>query len=170
GKTTIAKKIVSTREDVFFSVSTTTRMPRKGEVEGVHYYFVKEGEFKDKIERGEFLEWARVFNNFYGTTRLEVERIITSGKYCLLDIDVQGALQIREQYPGCKAVFILPPSLQVLEKRLQERGDTDAEQMSLRLAKSKEELSFINYYDYYIVNDSLEDATRKVIAVLDPRG
>jgi len=167
GKSTIIGKLLEKRKDIRFSVSTTTRKPRPGEVHGVNYYFVSEEAFLAMKKNGEFLEWARVHNNYYGTSKAEVERIALEGSFCLLDIDVQGAIQILHLFSECRNIFILPPSVEELKKRLIKRGDTDEEQMAVRLANAIEELKYVPYYKYFLVNDDLESTVLKVEKIID---
>jgi guanylate kinase len=162
GKSTITKSLLQRNSNLQFSISTTTRKPRNGEQHGVQYYFTDDYEFQRMIRDKEFLEWAQVFTNHYGTTRKEVERIIAAEHYCLLDIDVQGALNIQQIYPNCKRIFILPPSVKELERRLRERGDTMESDIQIRLETMRQELSYIQNYQYFVVNDDLKTAVQTI--------
>jgi len=162
GKSSIIQLLLKSNPGFAFSISTTTRSPRPGEKEGKDYYFVSEEEFKAMIDRDEFVEWAQVHANYYGTTRREVKRILSQNLICLLDIDVQGAVNILKIYPDAKAVFILPPSLSELKKRLLKRGDTSLEQIELRLENAKKELAYISFYHYFVVNDDLGKAVHMI--------
>lgn len=167
GKSTIVNALIEKNARFKFSISTTTRAPRTGEKDGVNYYFVSQDDFKAKREAGDFLEWAQVHSNFYGTTCQEVERIINNGDTCLLDIDVQGALQVEELYPYSKRIFILPPSIYELEARLKKRGDTAEEDMKLRMGNALEEMKFLPHYQYFVVNRELDLAIKEVQAIID---
>ena len=165
GKSTVVGRIREMYPDLEFSVSCTTRKPRPGEVDHVHYHFIEEEDFEAKVAAGEFIEHAGVFARRYGTLKSEVLQRISRGADVLLDIDVQGALQIRaaaEKNPElakvCEFVFVGPPAVEVLEKRLRGRATESEEQILLRLAKAKEELSHWRDYDYLVINDDLETA------------
>ncbi|MBO5668132.1 MAG: guanylate kinase [Lentisphaeria bacterium] len=173
GKSTLVKLAMAELPDLRFSVSCTTRQPRAGEVDGQAYYFLSEEEFSERLRQGEFLEHAGVFKHRYGTLKSEVLNRITRGEEVLLDIDVQGARQIRqaaESDPVIRnaAVFILiaPPSLASLRERLSGRNTENAEQLALRLAGAKNELSSFRIYDYIVFNDELEKAAAELITVL----
>ena len=149
------------------SVSHTTRAPRPGEVEGVHYYFVSKEEFESLIKQDLFLEYAKVFGgNYYGTSLFAIEENLAKGIDVFLDIDWQGAQQIREKVPNVKSIFILPPSLDELENRLIGRGQDSAEVIADRMAKAISEISHYNEYDYVIVNDNFEQALADLQAIL----
>lgn len=158
GKTTLCRKAGEVLEGLLHSVSYTTRAPRPGEVQDVHYTFIDQDEFRGMIAEGDFIEWAEVHGNFYGTSRKRIEDIINGGNDVILDIDVQGARQIREHYPESTLLFILPPSMPVLEKRLFDRMSDSPEVIGKRLRKAREEISEYKYYDYVIVNDLFEEA------------
>jgi len=148
------------------SISVTTRPRRPGEEEGRDYYFLSEEEFKSRRERGEFVEWAEVHGHLYGTLRRTVEEALEEGKVLLLEIDVQGARQIRRAFPENVSVFVAPPSLEVLEKRLRERGRDPEEDIERRLEAAPMELSEAGYYDYIVINEDLEESVRAVEAIL----
>lgn len=167
GKSTIIQELLKKQTNLAFSVSTTTRNPRPNEKNGVHYHFVKEEDFLQKIQNKEFLEWAKVHNQYYGTTKKEITRLAQENKLCLLDIDVQGAVQILKTYPYCKSIFILPPSIKELQNRLTKRGDTSFEQIELRLKNAIKELKLVHYYQYFVVNDVLENAILKVQEIIN---
>ncbi|HTZ18057.1 MAG TPA: guanylate kinase [Dissulfurispiraceae bacterium] len=158
GKTTLCRKAGEEVPGLLHSVSFTTRAPRPGEVQDVHYTFIDQDEFRAMICDGEFIEWAEVHGNFYGTSRGRIEAIIGSGNDVILDIDVQGARKIREYYPESTLIFVLPPSMDALEKRLFDRMSDSAEVIERRLKKAREEISEYKYYDYVIVNDLFEEA------------
>ncbi|GMQ47959.1 guanylate kinase [Vibrio sp. 10N] len=148
------------------SVSHTTRGMRPGEEDGVHYHFVEKSEFESLIEQGAFLEYAEVFGNYYGTSRLWIEETLDKGIDVFLDIDWQGARQIREQMPQAKSVFILPPSNSELERRLNVRGQDSDEVIAKRMSEAKSEMSHYNEYDYVIVNDDFDGALVDFKAIL----
>lgn len=160
GKTTIAKRILAEVEGIQKTVSSTTRR-RRGEDESSDYRFITRKKFLKLVEEGAFLEWAQVLNNFYGTPREEVERILADGKDVLLCIDVQGAKQIRKKIPQAISIFILPPNLAALKRRLLKRGEASS-QIARRLALAKKELQMLKNYDYWVVNDLLEKAVELV--------
>jgi len=167
GKTTILQKIMATVSGLAFSVSHTTRGPRPGETNGVDYHFISHKTFQKMRDDNAFLEWAEVHGNFYGTSRHEVDRLLDQGKDVILDIDVQGAMQVRNN-AGIPSVslFIMPPSLAELEKRLRGRA-TDAEDtIRLRLNNARREMREADQYDHMIVNDTVEDAVDMVRAVI----
>jgi guanylate kinase len=166
GKTTLCNKAIEALPGLFSSVSYTTRQPRPGEVPDQHYSFIDQDEFRAMIDEGEFIEWAEVHSNFYGTSRSRIEAIISRGNDVILDIDVQGARKIREQYPESILTFILPPSMEVLEKRLFNRMTDSAGVIERRLKKAREEISEYKYYDYVIVNDLLEEAFAAFSAII----
>ena len=165
GKGTICN-LLREKIDLGYSISITTRAPRKGEVDGVNYFFKTVDEAKEMIAKDELLEYAEVFGNYYGTPRKFVLDQLAEGKNVLLEIDIQGALQVKERYPEAVLVFIVPPSLEELERRLRGRG-TDAEEVILkRLAGATHELSFAKEYKYLVVNDTAELAMEKVKAIV----
>jgi guanylate kinase len=169
GKTTIARALRDRRQDVVFSVSATTRPPREGERDGVDYHFVAEDEFRRMIGAGELIEWARVHDSFYGTPLANVRRAAERGEYLLLDIDVQGARQIRGAVPQAVHVFILPPSGEVLVQRLAGRGTEDDARVQKRLRNALDELRTAAEFDHVVVNDDLHAAVADVEALLEGR-
>ena len=158
GKTTICKQVRRQFPDMVFSVSYTTRAPRPGERRGVDYYFVTREEFERKIAADQWAEWARVHDNYYGTSAEFLDAAIAKRQTVLLDIDVQGAAQIRKRYSECVTVFIMPPSLEVLQARLEGRQTDDAETIAKRLANAAEEIAQKDHYQHVIVNDDLQTA------------
>ena len=165
GKGTICKELIKD-DKIRLSVSMTTRNPREGEVHGVSYYFATKEEFLQKIDAGGFLEYAEVFGNYYGTPKLEVLELLDEGIDVLLEIDVQGALQIKEVYPEAVLVFILPPSMAELRARLTGRGTETQEVVERRLGEAAKEISYVKDYDYAVINDDLEDAIDNVKMVI----
>ena len=165
GKTTILKRVISELENVVFSVSHTTRAPRAGEKDGVDYFFVNEDSFKTMKQQGHFLEWAEVHGNFYGTPKDKVDALLAVGKTVLMDIDVQGKSLIDKVYPAAKGIYVEAPSMAELEERLRSRGTDSEEDMQLRLANAQKENEYARFegkYDYFVVNDQLEDTIGKV--------
>lgn len=152
--------------DLGLTVSATTRAPRAGEVDGVNYYFLSDDEFSRKIDAGEFLEWAQVHDHRYGTLVSEVESRLDRGTSLILEIDVQGALNVKKRFPEAVLVFIEPPSLEVLRERLVGRGSETDESLALRLADAKGELELADKYDVRLVNDDLESATQELVSIL----
>ena len=167
GKTTIAKALISKREDLGYSVSCTTRAPRNGEIPDKDYYFISRAEFLEKRDQGEFAESAEVHGNLYGTLRSEVLRILASGKHVLMDIDVQGAMQFTRVFPQAVTVFILPPSADVLLERLKKRRTESAQELAERLQSALQELQSVDEYEYVVVNDELDSAVRRIASIVD---
>lgn len=164
GKTTLVRYLLAQDIPFGFSISATSRLPRGAEQDGVDYYFLTEATFREKIAQNAFLEYEEVYSGtFYGTLRTEVERLWASAKHVLFDIDVVGGLNIKQQFPEeCLALFVQPPSLEELEKRLRGRGTDSEETIQQRLAKAKEELAYAPQFDRVIVNDNLETAQQEV--------
>ncbi|HKP75119.1 MAG TPA: guanylate kinase [Longimicrobiaceae bacterium] len=169
GKTTLANLLRRRNRDVAFSVSATTRPPRPREVNGQSYHFVSRDEFLRMAQAGELIEWAEVHGNFYGTPLANVRRAQARGEHLLLDIDVQGARQIRERLPEAVHVFVLPPSGAVLVKRLRGRGTEDPAVLRRRLRNAEDEMRVAPEFDYVVVNDVLADAARQLEDVLRGR-
>ena len=157
GKGTICKELLKT-EDLDLSISMTTRKPRGKEVEGVSYYFVSHEEFQKTIDEGGLLEWAEIYNNRYGTPKAPVLEKLEKGRDVILEIEMQGALQVKKSYPKSVLIFVLPPSISELKKRLIARGTETEEQIELRTRTTIEEIKTIKDYSYFIVNDDLETA------------
>jgi guanylate kinase len=167
GKSTIARHVLAARDDVTYSVSATTRQRRTDEEDGVNYHFLRREDFERRIAAGEFLEYAEYGGNLYGTLRSEVEKGLEQGRHVVLDIEVQGAEQLRRSYPGAVRVFVLPPSAGVLVQRLERRGTDTAEDRERRLEIASRELLLAPEYDYVVVNDDLVEAVAQVAAILD---
>ena len=166
GKGTICKKLLEENKELALSVSMTTRAPREGEVEGVSYYFTDKETFKERIEAGELLEHAEVYGNYYGTPKGPVIEKLEKGIDVILEIDMQGALKVKENYPDGVFVFILPPSMSELRKRLTGRGTESKEAIELRLGETLKELSYIEKYDYCVVNGELDEAVARVKSIV----
>lgn len=166
GKTTLCQKLIKIVPDLKFSVSYTTRKPRAGEIDGVHYSFVDEDEFRAMIEEGEFVEWAQVHGNFYGTSKRRIENMVNEGFDVILDIDVQGGRQIKEHFPDSILIFVLPPSMDELKKRLTGRMSDDEDMIKKRLKNAIAEIREYKNYDYVIINDTLDDALEDMAAII----
>ena len=166
GKTTLVTRVLSNVGNLRFSISYTTRSVRAGEVRGEHYEFVSREEFQGMIERGFFAEWAEVHGNFYGTPRAEIEEWIETGVDVILDIDVQGARRLRGVFDEAVFIFVVPPSLEVLEQRLRDRKSEEEGDISIRLGIVKEEVACSKCYDYIIINDEADIAAGRIEAVI----
>ena len=166
GKTTLTHMLLKAFPNMEFSVSYTTRKPRPGEVNGKDYFFVDRDTFERMIEEGDFLEWAEVYGNLYGTSKSQVLKALNEGKDVLLDIDTQGALQVKKNFPEAVLIFILPPSLKELERRLRSRGTDDEETIERRLKTARVEIERAPLYDYIVVNDVLEEAFEKLKSIV----
>lgn len=166
GKSTVLKALLERRRDVYFSVSATTREMRPGEEDGVHYHFLEVDTFREWIARGDFLEYAEYVGNFYGTPRQYVDEAMDRGEDVILDIEIQGALQVKGKRPETVSVFIAPPSWAELERRLTERGTDSPEKIQKRLLRAKVEFQTAHTYDYFVINDSVESAVRELDAIM----
>jgi guanylate kinase len=166
GKTTLVRLLLEREPAIRLSISFTTRAPRPGEADGREYHFVTVDAFRGMIARGEFLEWAEVHGNFYGTSRTWIAERLAEGADVLLEIDWQGAQQVREQFPAAIGVFVLPPSMQELTRRLTGRGTDSAEVVEHRLAAAAAEMRHAREFDYVIINDRLEQALADLCAVV----
>jgi guanylate kinase len=168
GKSTLAKRLLEERNDIKFSVSATTRKPRPGEVNGREYLFLSPESFEENVRKGAFLEHETFYNGIrYGTLRDQVEKILDSGYFCLLDIDVHGALNVKKKFDGrALTIFIAPPSLEVLESRLRGRGTETEEAIKVRLERARHELSFAHSFDHLVVNDILDQAYQRLLTIV----
>ncbi len=166
GKTTLVTRVLSNAENLRFSISYTTRSMRAGEVGGEHYEFVSREEFQDMIERDSFAEWAEVHGNFYGTPRADIEKWIETGVDVILDIDVQGARRLRGVFDDAVFIFVVPPSLEILEQRLRDRKSEQDRDISIRLGIVREEVACSKCYDYIIINDEADVAAGRIEAVI----
>lgn len=167
GKGTLLSQVIERIPDVWVSVSATTRSPRPGEIEGVHYFFLDTDHFKSLVEQDGFLEWAQVHDNYYGTLKQSVIDHMNAGDQVILEIDVQGALQVRKALPEAHLVFIEPPSLEELERRLRQRGTETEDVISSRMKTAEVELAQKMEYDVQVVNDDLERAVDELIEVIN---
>lgn len=166
GKGTICKEYLNTYDDCALSVSATTRAPRNGEIDGESYFFLSQDEFKKKIEEGGFLEHAVFCDNYYGTPKDAVLNMLDSGKNVILEIEVQGALQVRSHYPEAVFIFVIPPSMETLEERLRGRGTEVDDVISKRLERAKAEFKFIEKYNYVLENDTVENAVKRLHSII----
>ncbi|MBQ9183716.1 MAG: guanylate kinase [Neisseriaceae bacterium] len=166
GKTSLTTALTARNDNIQVAVSHTTRKPRESEINGVHYHFVDTATFEQMIGDGAFIEHANVHGNFYGTSTREVEKIINQGIDVILEIDVQGAEQVRRQMPDAVSIFILPPSLEALKQRLFERGTEDIETLNLRINNARLEFEQASLFDYLVVNDDLPTATQDLMTIV----
>jgi len=166
GKSTVLKELFQDRDDLYFSVSATTRPPRPGEIDGVHYHFTDVDEFRKMISEDAFLEYAEYVGNFYGTPKKFVDEAMEQGKDVVLDIEVQGALQVVHKRPDVVRIFIAPPSWEELERRLTARNTDSPEKVQERLLRAKVELKAADQYDYFVINDNVENAVAELRAIM----
>ena len=170
GKSTIAQHLLEARDDLGYSVSATTRAPRAGETDGVHYHFLSEEEFTRREAAGEFAEWATYGGHRYGTLRSAVEQVMASGRHVVLDIEVAGARQVRRAFPDAVLIFVIPPSGKALVERLAGRATEGPEAMARRLAHAAQEVTAAAEYDYVVLNDDVVNAVDRVAAILEAEG
>jgi guanylate kinase len=170
GKTSLVKALLERHPELKVSVSHTTRKPRAQEMDGREYHFVTLPEFRELIAQGEFLEHARVFDNYYGTGRTTVERLLASGTGVVLEIDWQGAQQVRKAMPECLTIFILPPSRQALQERLERRQTDSADIIARRLRDAVDDMRHAREFDYIVVNDRFEQALEDLSSIIEGRG
>lgn len=166
GKGTVVKKMMARRRDLYFSVSATTRPPRPGEVDGKDYYFVTRERFQEMIRRGEMLEYDEHNMNFYGTPRAQVEEKRAKG-HVLLDIEPVGARNVKNNYPEAELVFIMPPSVEELERRLRGRNDTPEDQIAIRMERAKWEMAQRTWYDHVVVNDDAGRCAEEILSLIE---
>jgi guanylate kinase len=166
GKGTICKALLNKNDKIKLSVSATTRKPRNGEVHGVNYFFLEKEEFTTMIENGEFLEYAQIYDNFYGTPKSAIIECLEKGQDVILEIEMQGAKQIKEVYPEGVFIFVLPPSLEELKSRIVGRGTETQEEIEKRFSCAFEEINQIVNYDYFIVNEDIEKSVNDVEAII----
>ncbi len=166
GKGTICKELLRRNSDINYSVSATTRPPRVGEENGVNYWFISHPQFQQMIDNDELLEWAEVYGNFYGTPCQHIAELINNGKDVVLEIDTHGATQIKKKFPQGVCIYIVPPSLDELAKRIHKRGTDSLENIKTRLSSANNELTYVHHYNYVVVNDEVECATQKVESII----
>ncbi len=167
GKGSICDKLIEDRVDIKISVSVTTREPRPGEIDGIDYYYVSEDEFKKMIEDGQLIEYSYHFGNYYGTPKDKVDLMLERGENVILEIDVNGGAQVGQKYPNTVCVFILPPNLDELKKRIKGRGTEDEDHINMRLRRLVKELEYMQKYHYAIVNGSLDQAVKDLELIID---
>ena len=165
GKGTVCKELMK-KYNYNVSVSATTRSPREGEVDGVNYYFLDEKSFEEKLKANEFLEYAKVYGNYYGTLRKQVENELCCGKNIILEIDIQGTLQVQKFYKNAVYIFLLPPSIKELKNRILKRGSETNSSFKVRFHSVKDEIKYIESYDYVVVNDDLDVAVDKIHSII----
>nr|WP_304286890.1 guanylate kinase [Clostridium paraputrificum] len=166
GKGTICKALLEKHKDIHLSVSATTREPRQGEVHGVNYYFLNKDDFLKKVEEDDFLEWAEVYGNCYGTPKSNVQELLDSGKDVILEIDIQGALKVKENTEEGVFIFILPPSMEELKQRIINRGSETPESLMRRFKSAYQEINYISKYNYAVVNDVVDVAVSKIEGII----
>lgn len=166
GKGTICKALLEKHENIYLSVSATTRAPRAGEVDGINYYFLTKEFFEEKVQQNGFLEYANVHGNFYGTPKVNVEKMLEEGKDVILEIDIQGALQVKENFSEGVFIFILPPSMEELKQRIIKRGSETEESLMTRFKNAYKEINYVSKYNYAVVNDTLDIAVSKVESII----
>ena len=166
GKSTVLKALLEKRSNVYFSVSATTRTPRPGETDGVHYHFLDVDTFRQWIARDEFLEYTEYVGNFYGTPKKFVDEAMDQGRDVILDIEIQGAIQVCSKRPDTVRIFIAPPSWTELERRLTDRGTDSPEKIQKRLLRAKGEFQTAHTYDYFVINDTVEEAVEELNAIM----
>lgn len=165
GKGTICKELIESGE-FWLSVSATTRSPRNGEEEGKNYYFLEKENFLSNIKQGDFLEYAEVYGNYYGTPKSKVIEKLEEGKDVILEIDIQGALKVKETYPKGVFIFILPPSMEELKNRIIKRGSETPESLMTRFKSAYKEINYVSKYNYAVVNDKIEEAVNKIKSII----
>ena len=166
GKGTICKALLEKHDDIFISISATTRNPRVGEVDGVNYHFLTKEEFKQRIAEDDFLEHAEVYGNYYGTPKSSVEKMLDEGKNVILEIDIQGALKVKEKATDGVFIFILPPSMEELKQRIIKRGSETPESLMTRFKSAYKEINYVSKYNYAVVNDKVNDAVEKIQSII----
>ncbi len=166
GKGTVCRALLDQMPQMAYSISVTTRSPRLGEQDGVNYHYLSRDTFMQMIQQGELLEWAEVYGNYYGTPRAPVEEKLRQGRDVLLEIDVQGALQVKQRFPQGIFVFVVPPSLEELRRRITGRGTDTFESINYRLGFAMQEIAAAHHYDYVVVNDEVDLAAAKIQAIL----
>ena len=166
GKGTVVKELLDRNKDIWLSISATTRNPRVGENDGLNYYFISEERFKDMIDKKEFLEWAQFAGNYYGTPLSSVNEKIEKGFIVLLEIEVEGAKQIKEKFPESLSIFLLPPSKEELEKRIRNRGTEKEEAIDRRLSRANYEIASSNQFDFVLTNHDVDETVKEVFKII----
>ncbi|MBQ5503415.1 MAG: guanylate kinase [Selenomonas sp.] len=165
GKGTVCSELLTQAQDLAYSISATTRQPRAGEVDGKNYYFMDKADFEQKISEGGFLEYANVYGNYYGTPLAKIEERLAAGEDILLEIDTQGALNVMKKCPDGLFIFLVPPSLAELERRIRGRGSETAESLAKRMGSAKKEIEDGRKYGYVVVNDTVKKAVSRIMAI-----
>lgn len=166
GKGTLCKKLLQRNSELCLSVSATTREPRAGEVDGVNYFFTSKDKFEEMINNNEFLEWAKVYDNYYGTPKKYVEDMLNQGKDVILEIDIQGALKVKESCSEGVFIFILPPTMEELKNRIKKRGSETEESLVKRFTAAYKEINYVSKYNYVVINDVLEEGVKKLESII----
>ena len=166
GKGTVCKALLNNMGNIRISTSITTRKPRTGEIEGINYYFADEEKFKRMVKNDELLEYAKVYDNYYGTPKKRVMELLNKGIDVILEIDIQGALKVKSKFPEGVFIFILPPSMEELKKRINKRGTETEEEVAKRFSASYEEINNISKYNYVVINDEIDKAVEKVKSII----
>ncbi|MFS1513278.1 guanylate kinase [Chengkuizengella sp. SCS-71B] len=166
GKGTVCAALRKRKPELIYSISATTRQPREGEADGVNYFFKTKEEFQKMIQNNELLEWAEYVGNYYGTPIEFVKKTIDSGEDIILEIDVQGALKVKEKFPEAVYVFLVPPSIDELKNRIEGRGTESADNIKHRLSMAQEEIELLKHYDYAVVNDKINNACSKIESII----
>ena len=166
GKGTICKALLEKHKDIYLSVSATTREPREGEVHGVNYFFTTKEDFLKKVEEGDFLEHAEVYGNYYGTPKSSVQKMLDEGRDVILEIDIQGALKVKENWEEGIFIFILPPSMEELKQRIIKRGSETEESLMTRFKNAYQEINYVSKYNYAVVNDEVDTAVNKIEGII----
>ena len=166
GKGTVVKELLDRNKDIWLSISATTRNPRVGENDGLNYYFISEERFKDMIDKKEFLEWAQFAGNYYGTPLSSVNEKIEKGFIVLLEIEVEGAKQIKEKFPEALSIFLLPPSKEELEKRIRNRGTEKEEAINRRLSRANYEIASSDKFDFTLTNHNVDETVKEVFKII----
>ena len=166
GKGTICQELLNKNDNIYLSVSATTRQPRQGEIDGENYYFLTQEEFEKKVKNNGFIEYANVHGNYYGTPKVNVEKMLEEGKDVILEIDIQGALKVKENFSEGVFIFILPPSMDELKRRIIKRGSETEESLMTRFKNAYQEINYVSKYNYSVVNDTLEIAVSKVESII----
>lgn len=167
GKGTVCAALRKRSSNLVYSISATTRKPRRNEVDGVHYFFKERAEFEKMIEENAFLEWAEYMGNYYGTPRKFVEDTLAAGRDVLLEIEVQGALQVKKKFPEGVFIFLAPPSMHELKQRIAMRGTESEEAMTGRLTVAEKEMALVHEYDYSVVNDRVDLACKRILSIVE---
>ena len=166
GKGTICKSLVEKNKELYVSVSATTRAPRAGEIDGVNYHFLTKEQFLARVDENDFLEYAEVYGNYYGTPKSNVDKMLESGRNVILEIDIQGALKVKEQSKDGIFIFILPPSMEELRNRIEKRGSETEESLMRRFKSAYQEINYVSKYNYAVVNDEVELAVEKIESII----